>query len=155
MPLYARTLLVTGPPDQVRESAGKHREQLEELRARGKVRVAGEFIDGSGFLEIFEAVDRLEAEQIARSSPLIEDGLGTWMLREWRETKLDAPGVAGDETRLRPAQRSSTSSTCGSTQRPCSLISSTRRPSASAVGMSRATISLPTKRAIFPSPQPT
>lgn len=88
MPLYARTLLVTGPPDQVRESAGKHREQLEELHARGKVRVAGEFTDGSGFLEIFEAVDRLEAEQIARSSPLIEDGLGTWMLREWRETKL-------------------------------------------------------------------
>ena len=89
MPLYARTLLVTGPPGQVRECAGRHREQLEKLHAQGKVRAAGEFTDGSGFLEIFEAVDRLEAEQIARNSPLIEDGLGTWMLREWLEANLD------------------------------------------------------------------
>ncbi len=89
MPLYARTLLVTGPQDEVRSAAGRHREQLEKLHAQGKLRVAGEFADGSGFLEIFEAADRVEAEQIARDSPLIEDGLGTWMIREWQEAKLD------------------------------------------------------------------
>ena len=89
MPLYARTLLVTGPQNEVREAAGRHREQLERLAALGKLRAAGEFADGSGFLEIFEASDRLEAEQIARDSPLIEEGLGAWMLREWLETKLD------------------------------------------------------------------
>ena len=88
MPLYARTLLVTGPQDEVAKAAGNHREQLERLQAQGKIRVAGEFTDGSGFLEIFEASDRLEAEQIARDSALIEEGLGTWMLREWRELKL-------------------------------------------------------------------
>jgi uncharacterized protein YciI len=41
-----------------------------------------------GFLEIFEAKDRLEAEAIARSSPLVQEGLGTWMLREWVEVGL-------------------------------------------------------------------
>ena len=89
MPLYARTLLVTGPQDEVRAATGRHREQLEELHAQGKIRAAGEFADGSGFLEIFEAADRLEAERVARNSPLVEDGLGTWMLREWQETNLD------------------------------------------------------------------
>jgi uncharacterized protein YciI len=89
MPLYVRTLLVTGPPGEVREAASRHREQLERLHARGKLRAAGEFTDDSGFLEIFEAADRLEAERIARSSPLVDEGLGTWMLREWRESSFD------------------------------------------------------------------
>jgi len=89
MPLYARTLLVTGPQDEVRKVADRHRAQLERLAAEGKIRAAGEFADGSGFLEIFEASDRLEAERIARDSPLIEAGLGAWMLREWQETKFD------------------------------------------------------------------
>lgn len=89
MPLYARTLLVTGPQDEVQGAVGRHREQLRQLHAQGRIRAAGEFADGSGFLEIFEAADRLEAEQIARNSALIEDGLGTWMLREWEELKLD------------------------------------------------------------------
>ena len=43
---------------------------------------------GDGYLEIFEAKDLHEAEAIARSSPLVTLGLGTWMLREWEETSL-------------------------------------------------------------------
>jgi len=85
MPLYVRTLLVTGPPDEVAAAAERHREHLRTLRAQGKLRAAGEFANGDGFLDIFEVVDRLEAEKVARSSPLIEEGLGTWMLREWVE----------------------------------------------------------------------
>ncbi len=88
MPLYARTLLVTGPPNEVQAAAEGHREHLRGLHSRGKLRMAGELADGDGFLEIFEAVDRLEAEEIARSSPLVEAGLGSWMLREWTELEF-------------------------------------------------------------------
>jgi uncharacterized protein YciI len=82
---YVRTLLVTGPPDEVAPAAEKHRAHLRQLKEAGKLRLAGEFANGEGFLEIFDVADRMEAEQLARSSPLVEDGLATWMLREWQE----------------------------------------------------------------------
>lgn len=88
MPLYVRTLLATGPPEEVAAAATRHREHLRELGAAGRIRAAGEFPNGDGFLEIFEAGDRLEAESIAGSSPLIAEGLGTWMLREWIELDM-------------------------------------------------------------------
>ena len=90
MPLYVRTLLVTGPPDEVEAASRRHREHLRKLRSQGKVRAAGEFRNGDGFLEIFEAADLIEAETIARQSPLVEEGLGAWMLREWVELELDS-----------------------------------------------------------------
>jgi uncharacterized protein YciI len=85
MALYAMTLLVTGSPDEVGPAAEEYREQLRLLREAGRIRVAGELADGDGFLVIFEVADRLEAEQIARSCPLAEQGLATYMLREWTE----------------------------------------------------------------------
>ncbi len=88
MPLYVRTLLVTGPPDEVAAAAEQHTAHLRALKDAGKLRAAGEFKNGDGFLEIFEAADLLEAESIARSSPLVEEGLGSWMLREWIEVEL-------------------------------------------------------------------
>jgi uncharacterized protein YciI len=88
MPLYVRTLLVTGPREQVVSASAGHREHLRDLRAQGRLRVAGALGDGEGFLEIFEARDRREAEATARASPLVEDGLGAWMLREWVELDL-------------------------------------------------------------------
>ena len=42
-------------------------------------------------LEIFEAKDLREADEIARRSPLVERGLVTWMLREWTETTPRRP----------------------------------------------------------------
>jgi uncharacterized protein YciI len=89
MPLWARMILVTGTPDEVEPVARAHREHLRELRAQGRLRAAGEFSSGDGFLEIFEAVDRRAADSIAQASPLVEAGLGTWMLRQWTELELD------------------------------------------------------------------
>jgi len=89
MPLYVRTLLVTGPADEVATAAGRHREHLRDLHGRGKLRAAGEFKGGDGFLEIFEAADLVEAQRIAGSSPLVSEGLGTWMVREWSELDFD------------------------------------------------------------------
>ena len=88
MPLYVRTLLVTGPPDEVEAASAKHEKHVRELKKRGKLRAAGAFSNGGGFLEIFEAKDLFEAETIARSSPLVEEGLGAWILREWEELDL-------------------------------------------------------------------
>jgi uncharacterized protein YciI len=85
MSLWVRTMLVTALPDEVEPVARQHREHLRELHDTGRLRVAGEFKNGDGFLEIFEAVDRREAESIAGASPLVEAGLATWMLREWTE----------------------------------------------------------------------
>ena len=88
MPLWVRTLLLTASPEDVAEVAPRHVEHLERLAAEGRLRAAGALGRDEGYLEIFEARDRLEAESIARASPLIEDGLATWMLREWHELEL-------------------------------------------------------------------
>jgi len=85
MPYFARTILVTGPEDDVDSARRDHLAHLAELAAAGRIRAAGAFSRGDGYLEIFEAKDLYEAEAIARSSPLVELGLGTWMLREWVE----------------------------------------------------------------------
>jgi uncharacterized protein YciI len=85
MPLYVRTILVTGPEDDVAPARRDHIAHLGDLHAAGRIRAAGAFARGEGFLEIFEAKDLYEAESIARASPLVERGLGTWMLRPWEE----------------------------------------------------------------------
>jgi uncharacterized protein YciI len=92
MPLYVRTLLVTGPPDEVEAAADGHRAHLRELHARGKLRVAGRLANGEGFLEIFEARDLHEAQAVGESSPLVAEGLSAWMLREWDELRFEDGG---------------------------------------------------------------
>jgi uncharacterized protein YciI len=89
MPLWVRTVLVTGPEQEAAAARREHVEHLRRLAAQGKLRAAGEFAKGEGFLEIFEADDLHAAEAIARESPLVEMGLGTWMLRRWDELNLE------------------------------------------------------------------
>ncbi len=88
MALWVRTLLVTASPADLEAARAGHVEQLRGLHAEGRLRLAGELGEGDGFLDVFEAEDRLEAERIARSSPLVDEGLGTWMLREWSEIRF-------------------------------------------------------------------
>ncbi len=88
MPLYTRTLLIVGPPEEAELASARHREQLREMHERGQLRSAGEFANGDGFLEIFEAADLHEAQALTAASPLVSEGLGTWMLREWTEIKF-------------------------------------------------------------------
>ena len=75
MPLYVRTLLITGPPGEAGPAAERHIAHLRELYRAGKLHLAGELGRGDGFLEILEVRDLLEAEEVARSSPLVELGL--------------------------------------------------------------------------------
>ena len=88
MPLYVRTVLLTGPVNEVEAAVEGHKRHLRELKEQGRLRAAGAFGRGDGFLEIFEAKDLLEAEAIARSSPIVEEGLGAWAIREWEEMEL-------------------------------------------------------------------
>ncbi len=88
MPLWVRTLLITVSPKEAEGAVEGHREHLRQLKAEGKLRAAGAFRQGEGFLEIYEASDLYEAEAIGRASPLIEGGLATWMIREWHELDL-------------------------------------------------------------------
>lgn len=90
MTLWARTIVVTALPADAAPAIERHVEQLRAWRREGRVRAAGSFRDGDGFLDIFEAKDLLEAEALARSSPLVEEGLCSWTLREWRELE-DGP----------------------------------------------------------------
>jgi len=89
MPSYVITLLASGSPDELEQVMDQHRAHLRDLHAQGRLRAAGEFPDGEGFLQIFEARDRMEAESIARLSPLVDAGLVAWMLREWVPTEFD------------------------------------------------------------------
>ena len=82
MSLWLRMLLVTAPPGQVRELAAEHRATVRRRVAEGKIRVAGELGRGDGFVEIFVATDRREAEDATRAVPLVEAGLCTTLLRE-------------------------------------------------------------------------
>ena len=88
MPWFVRTILITGSEDDAAPARRDHLDHLAQLAAAGKLRAAGAFPRGDGYLEIFEANDLYEAEAIARSSPLVELGLGTWMLREWEEIRF-------------------------------------------------------------------
>jgi uncharacterized protein YciI len=88
MPYYVRTLLITVSPDDAAAAIKAHKSHLLGLKLEGRLRAAGAFRHGDGFLEIFEARDLLEAEAIARASPLVDEGLATWMLREWEELEL-------------------------------------------------------------------
>ncbi len=83
MPFYARTLLISVCPADAADAVGRHREHLRELASRGKLHAAGELGKEDGFLDILAVEDLLEAEKIARSSPLVEEGMATWMVREW------------------------------------------------------------------------
>jgi len=85
MRFWVRTLLVTVPPADCEAAREGHIEHLRRLGAEGRLRAAGQLGSEEGFLEIFEARDRLEAEAICRSSPLVEEGLSTWTLWEWTE----------------------------------------------------------------------
>ena len=90
MPFYVLSLLITALPDQVGAAVAAHRERLRGLRSQGRLRAAGAFRHADGFFEIFEAKDLFEAEAITRSSPLVEEGLATFMLREWEELDLES-----------------------------------------------------------------
>jgi hypothetical protein len=91
MSLWLRIVLVTGAPDEARALAERHREVVRALAGQGTIHMACELGRGDGFVEIFEARDRREAEEATRALPLIEAGLGPMILREIEPGTLLVP----------------------------------------------------------------
>ena len=85
MPHYLRLLMVSGPADQVDAAAQAHAGHLDRLRADGKLRLCGKFVNGDGYFEILDVADRHEAERLTRECPLVERGLTSVVLREFTE----------------------------------------------------------------------
>ena len=85
MPLYVRLLWITVHSDDARDAVEGHRQHVKQLRQEGRLFTAGEFAETDGFLEIFEAKDLHAADATLRDSPLVEQGLCSWQLREWHE----------------------------------------------------------------------
>lgn len=85
MALWVRILMITADPAEVEPAAEAHRRQVDALARAGRLRAAGVLGDDEGYLEIFEAADRHEAEDTLRASPLVERGLAAWTLRPFRE----------------------------------------------------------------------
>lgn len=85
MPFWVRTILVTAVPSDAEAAVAAHRAHLTSLRESGRLRIAGLFGRGDGYLDVFEADDLLAAEAIARQSPLVTEGLAAWTLRAWEE----------------------------------------------------------------------
>ena len=82
MSLWLRIVLLTAAPEETRELAERHREAVRALMGAGTIRMSCELGRGDGFVEIFEARDRREAEEATRALPLIEAGFGPTILRE-------------------------------------------------------------------------
>jgi len=91
MPYWARTILITASDDALGTAVEGHLQRLRELHARARLVFAGRLSHGDGFLDVFEAEDRIDAEAVARNTPLVEEGLATWMIREWEPVDL-GPG---------------------------------------------------------------
>lgn len=85
MPLWVRTIWITGPSSEVEEAARSHRRRLEELASDGRLHVSGVVGDDQGFIDVFDAEDRLAAEAEARASALVARGLGAWTVRRWTD----------------------------------------------------------------------
>jgi len=83
MARYVRIVRITATPDVASEAIEGHRRQVESLKRDGRLHSAGAFRDGDGFIEVFEAADLLDADAVARASPLVHDGLAAWLVREW------------------------------------------------------------------------
>lgn len=64
-----------------KEIISKHVEYLRALNKQGKLILCGPFTDHPGGMVVYEAVDRNEAENIAKSDPFIASGYKSYELR--------------------------------------------------------------------------
>lgn len=62
---------------------GPHRDFLDDLRARGRLRLAGGFGDGSGGAYVLRADNLEEARALAAADPLHVSGASRLTVFEW------------------------------------------------------------------------
>jgi uncharacterized protein YciI len=73
-----------GAKEKILEIRPTHRKYLAELKAAGKLVVAGPFTDFSGGLIVYEAEDEKAAEQLIKDDPFYAGGVFVkWSIRPW------------------------------------------------------------------------
>ena len=60
--------MITADPAEVEPAAEAHGRQVDALARAGRLRAAGVLGDDEGYLEIFDAADRHEAEETLRGA---------------------------------------------------------------------------------------
>ena len=90
-----------GNKDKIMEIRPAHRIYLAELKASGKLVVAGPFRDFSGGLIVYDAADEAGVEALIKADPFYAGGVFvTWSIRPWspvmtnRELLPEAPPPA-------------------------------------------------------------
>lgn len=88
---WIRIVQITVPPEDAALAIDGHRVALDAWRREGRLVASWELAEGGGFVDVFRAVDRLDATAAAAATPLVEDGLCAWTLR------AVADGAAGSD----------------------------------------------------------
>lgn len=78
---FLRTVRVTVSPDEAADAMRGHRAHLDALARDGRLVASYRLADGDGFVDVFAARDLLDADTVARASPLVERGLAAWSVR--------------------------------------------------------------------------
>lgn len=77
-------LAFNGGPERL-AARGAHREKLDELHAKGLVRMAGPLDGDSGAVLVFDTADRVELDGILAADPYFSTtGVVVESVREWR-----------------------------------------------------------------------
>lgn len=85
---WVRIVQITVPPADAAPAIEGHRETIEVWRREGRLVASWELADGGGFVDVFRALDRLDATAAAGASPLVAGGLCAWTVRP----VVDRPG---------------------------------------------------------------
>ena len=97
---YLRILFVSARPEGLAPLEAGHREQLERLRAEGRLIATFELADGEGYVEACHAADRHEAEALTGESPLVAGGACSWILKRCEADSGSGFVASGGDTKL-------------------------------------------------------
>jgi uncharacterized protein YciI len=83
--IFAVTFAYGPEKAKVVENRPAHREYQRELISKGKLVIAGPFMDDSGSIIAYEAASEEEVEGIIKADPFFKCGIfQTWTIRPWR-----------------------------------------------------------------------
>ena len=83
--IFAVTIVYGPDKDKITEFRPPHRDYLRELIAKGKLVIAGPFIDDSGGFIAYDAASEEEVDGIIKADPFYKCGVfQTWEIRPWR-----------------------------------------------------------------------
>jgi uncharacterized protein len=84
MPLFAVTITFTDDAERRQQVRPTHREYLKSLLEAGKLHESGPFVDDSGALLIYDAVDVAEVQELLANDPYAPNGIvASVSINEW------------------------------------------------------------------------